>query len=233
MPPSGWRRGRQWVRREAPMTEAQWLACEDPMAMLGFLRGKASDRKLRLFAVRCCRRITHLLDPRGLTALTIAERFADGLASEEQLRGAEGLAEDAFNEFDHAKEYAAEAVMAACDREALEGSTWRAAYIAIHLRLYRPLLAGTNRLTQRKGCGWLRDMFNPYRPSALAPASLIPTVTWLAEGIYEDRGFDRLPILGDALEEAGCTDHDLLGHLRSPGPHVRGCWALDLVLGKG
>jgi hypothetical protein len=54
----------------------------------------------------------------------------------------------------------------------------------------------------------------------------------VAESIYEGRAFDRLPILADALEEAGCTDAYLLAHLRGPGPHVRGCWAVDLVLGK-
>jgi hypothetical protein len=54
----------------------------------------------------------------------------------------------------------------------------------------------------------------------------------LAASIYEQRAFDRLPVLADALEEAGCTDADILGHLRGPGPHVRGCWAVDLILGK-
>jgi hypothetical protein len=83
----------------------------------------------------------------------------------------------------------------------------------------------------------LRDVQgNPFRPVAVEPGWLAwndGTVVKLAQGIYEERAFDRSPILADALEEAGCTDADLLGHLRSPGPHVRGCWALDLVLGKG
>jgi hypothetical protein len=55
----------------------------------------------------------------------------------------------------------------------------------------------------------------------------------MAQAIYNERGFDRLPILGDALEDAGCTDRDILDHCRGPGPHVRGCWAVDLLLGKG
>ena len=55
----------------------------------------------------------------------------------------------------------------------------------------------------------------------------------LAQAIYEERDLRRLPVLADALEDAGCEDADLLGHLRGPGRHVRGCWALDLVLGKG
>jgi hypothetical protein len=72
----------------------------------------------------------------------------------------------------------------------------------------------------------------PFRPVTLRPAWLSATAKQLAVTIYEDRTFDRLPILADALEEAGCTDADVLAHCRGPGPHVRGCWALDLILGK-
>jgi hypothetical protein len=82
----------------------------------------------------------------------------------------------------------------------------------------------------------LRDVFgNPFRPAAVAPTWLAwhgETVPKLAQSVYDERAFERLPILADALEEAGCADAALLGHLRSPGPHARGCWALDLLLGK-
>jgi len=54
----------------------------------------------------------------------------------------------------------------------------------------------------------------------------------IAQAIYDERDFDRLPILADALEDAGCDNTDLLNHCRQPGDHVRGCWAVDLVLGK-
>lgn len=60
----------------------------------------------------------------------------------------------------------------------------------------------------------------------------IPAVVALAEAIYEDRAFDRLPTLADALEDAGCVNSDILKHCRGPGPHVRGCWVVDLILGK-
>jgi hypothetical protein len=83
---------------------------------------------------------------------------------------------------------------------------------------------------------FLRDLFgNPFRPLAINPAWLAwndGTVVKLAQSIYDDRAFDRLPILADALEDAGCNDAELLSHLRGPGPHVRGCWALDLILGR-
>ena len=85
-------------------------------------------------------------------------------------------------------------------------------------------------------CAILRDIFdNPPRPVAVAPAWLAwngGTVPRLAHAIYEEQAFERLPVLADALEEAGCTDPDLLGHCRQPGEHVRGCWGLDLLQGK-
>jgi hypothetical protein len=90
-------------------------------------------------------------------------------------------------------------------------------------------------------CGLLRDVFgNPFRPVTLDANGLTPAVRTLARAAYEDRALpsgelDRqcLAVLADALEEAGCTDVQLLGHLRGPGPHVRGCWPLDLLLAKG
>ena len=79
----------------------------------------------------------------------------------------------------------------------------------------------------------LRCIFgNPFRPVAFADAWRSETAVELATGIYEERAFDRLPILADALEEAGCDHADVLNHLRGPGPHARGCWVVDGVLGK-
>jgi hypothetical protein len=73
---------------------------------------------------------------------------------------------------------------------------------------------------------------NPFHPVALDPAWRTEAVVGLATGIYADRAFDRLPVLADALEDAGCADADVLGHCRGPGPHARGCWVVDLLLGK-
>jgi len=79
----------------------------------------------------------------------------------------------------------------------------------------------------------LRDIFgNPFRPAAIDPSWLTSTVVALARGIYEERAFDRMPILADALQDAGCDNEDVLGHCRGPEPHVRGCWVVDLLLGK-
>ena len=83
----------------------------------------------------------------------------------------------------------------------------------------------------------LHDLFGPlpFRSATLDPAWLAwqgGTILKLAQAIYQDRAFDSLPILADALEEAGCTKPDMLAHCREPGVHVRGCWVVDLILGK-
>ncbi|MBL8795184.1 MAG: hypothetical protein JNM56_14865 [Planctomycetia bacterium] len=79
----------------------------------------------------------------------------------------------------------------------------------------------------------LRDILgNPFRPVTVDPTWRTSTVVSLAQGIYDERAFDRLPILADALEDSGCTNADMLNHCRQPGEHVRGCWVLDLILSK-
>jgi hypothetical protein len=97
---------------------------------------------------------------------------------------------------------------------------------------------------ERGGAAWeqaeaayadvVRDIFgNPFRPVSLDPMWLTSTVVALARGIYEDRAFDRIPILADALQDAGCDNNDILNHCRDEKQvHVRGCWVVDLVLGK-
>jgi hypothetical protein len=81
-------------------------------------------------------------------------------------------------------------------------------------------------------CGLIRDLFNPFRAVTFDPHWLTSTTVALADTIYAERALDQLPILADALEDVGCDCANLLAHLRSDGPHVRGCWALDLMLGK-
>jgi hypothetical protein len=79
----------------------------------------------------------------------------------------------------------------------------------------------------------LHDLFgNPFRPVSIHPSWLTSTVVDLTEGIYSERAFDHMPILGDALQEAGCENEDLLKHCQSDGPHVKGCWVVDMILGK-
>jgi hypothetical protein len=233
------------------MTEMEWLACSDPQPMLEFVSGQAGDRKLRLFACACVRRVWHLLaDPRSRRAVEVAERYADGEADAEDLRlaviGAESMAESllaasaatAGQEAHTSAAFAAfnatmSAALAADYSAAGAGS---AAYHAATAAAV-PSAARVREAERSRQASLLREIFgNPVRPTPVVPAWLAwndGTVVKLAQAIYEERGFDRLPILADALEEAGCADADLLGHLRGSGPHVRGCWAVDLLLGKG
>jgi hypothetical protein len=86
---------------------------------------------------------------------------------------------------------------------------------------------------QRSQCSLLRDIFgNPVRATSIKGEWLTSDAVALASGIYRGKAFDRLPILADALQDAGCDSAEMLGHCRGPGPHVRGCWVVDLLLGK-
>jgi hypothetical protein len=81
--------------------------------------------------------------------------------------------------------------------------------------------------------GSLRDNFgSPFRPTTLDPDWLTPAVVQLAQTIYDERSFDRMPDLAGALEASGCTNEEILQHCGGPGPHVPGCWVVDLILGK-
>jgi hypothetical protein len=81
--------------------------------------------------------------------------------------------------------------------------------------------------------GLVRCIFgNPFDPATADPVWFTSTAVALAQGIYGDRAFDRMPILADALQDAGCEDEAVLDHCRGPGPHVRGCWVVDLLLRK-
>jgi hypothetical protein len=230
-------------REEMRVTEAEWLAATDSRPMLEFVGEDATDRKLRLFGVAVCRRIwSCLTDQRSRIAIEVAELYADGEADEHELenaRHAAGAAAGlgAFGGDDSWGRDAFAAGTAGPARAAAWAATWRgagtielsdaaatAAVTSWHLRT--PEFAAQADL--------LRCIFGPlpFRSITIQQACLSSEVVRSAGHIYVNRAFDRLPLLADALEDAGCTDTDLLGHLRGPGPHVRGCWAVDLVLGK-
>ncbi|MCE9530621.1 MAG: hypothetical protein K8T89_05755 [Planctomycetes bacterium] len=79
----------------------------------------------------------------------------------------------------------------------------------------------------------MREIFgNPFRPVTIDPRWQTSNVIDLATAIYTDRAFDRMPILADALMDAGCDNDEIIHHCRGDGPHVRGCWVVDLILGK-
>ena len=218
------------------MTEAEWLACEEPQAMLLFLASNGSGRKFRLFACACVRRIWALLhDARSRSAVEAAERFAEGLISRADVQRACAKALNVLMFQGMAANgdlHAPRAAYCAASREYVRDTSVE---VASALSLW-----GGDRVKVaelRAHCALLRDIFgSPFGPTPrIEPAWLADNdkaATHLAHGIYEELAFERMPILADALEDAGCAAADLLTHLRSPGPHVRGCWALDLILAR-
>jgi hypothetical protein len=228
------------------MTEADWNSCTEPRRMLEALResGEASERKLRLFTAACCRRIWHRLrDVRSREAVEVAERFADGLASGPELEEASTQAAPAYSNgplTDYAGRVAA---WVACSEDpalaALDAEDW-AARAAAGDEERSPAWLAAFTAEQRVHCQLLRCICGPvlFRPlPPVAPAVLAwngGTVGRLAAGVYEERDFTqgRLGVLADAAEEAGLEDAEILAHLRSPGPHARGCWGVDLLLGR-
>jgi hypothetical protein len=177
------------MTRAEDMNEEQWLACRTPGDLVAALHGLGliSDRKGRLLAVACCRRVWQPflgaqrravialglqrlgvplqqvgLDERSRNAVEVAERVAEGLATEEERQVAESAAQLAWFEIQ----------------------------------------------------------------------ALYDVVEDTDGAIYDERAFDRLPILADALEEAGCTNPEMLDHCRQPGAHARGCWVVDALPGR-
>jgi hypothetical protein len=233
------------------MTESEWWACQQPQVMLTFLRDsrKLSERKARLFAVACCRRIWHLLtDPRSREAVELTERFADGKIDREVLQRASVLAAAASVLADQdtlnprvARLHEAAGVAAWSCSAFLWGNTIAAAVAAV-------ALAGSKEQARQNGeaegatqAVLVRDIFGPWpfrgKPTIAEGVLAFDNgcVVKLAAGIYEGRDFSqqRLGVLADALEEAGVTDEVVLGHCRREGAaHVRGCWLVDLLLGK-
>ena len=307
------------------MNESAWLSSSDLTEMFSFLRGKVSDRKLRLFAVACCRavwagtpckqcrgegkvwdddsrlsifdnyrmdcpacrgsgRVGGLTDPRSRRAVEVAEKYADGLATKDDLSVADIEADgaDMANGGPYAQPFwAAEC----CTMDGPDAAT-----ALVESEINPPAVQAS----------LLRDIFNPFRPVHVrgsGPAAGLcfeadgapygigqphqciqfddGWLAWndgaipkMARAIYDERRFDDLPMLADALEDAGCTDAEILMHCRgmercwlcaatngsskdrcsvccvenglgkatgwrpSRGPHVRGCWLLDLILGK-
>jgi hypothetical protein len=235
------------------VTEQEWLACTDRQMMLDFLRGGgASGRKLRLFAVACCRRIFPLMpDSRSRQAVTTCELYADGLTSQRDLVAARAAAGAAVREWEVAPWSVERGKVVAAARAARDAArpTDQPAALGNDMRQAAEAAFTADvigRLARRMHvecvlpqCHLLRDIFNPFLRVTLSPACRTAQVVALAQAAYEQRELPsgaldtaRLAVLADALEEAGCTDADILGHLRGPGPHVRGCWVLDLLLGK-
>jgi hypothetical protein len=214
------------------MTEAEWLACDHPQEMLDRLRGCVSRRKERLCAAAWARAfVGHaaasttpwlvayqgwLADPRWLLLLDAAERFADGAIDQRALRAFRLESGGPYNLY-------------------LEATRVSHFSLAEAYRSLRGVQGEFAVPSDQEICDLIRDIIKPSPPPPPASSWLTwqdSTVSRIAQGIYDERAFDRLPILADALLDAGCDNEDILAHCRSEGPHVRGCWVIDLLLGK-
>jgi hypothetical protein len=226
------------------MDEARWRATQDLSAMLEFLGAGASRRKLRLFAVACARYVEArrwLFDERGFAAVVVAERFADGLASAQDMERAHGLARSrvvVWPERGHRP--GVREAAAASARDAARNLCGLVIDVAGDRvgwnRLDSAVVAARHAEVTAWMCRLIRDLFgNPFRPVFVDPLWTVRhdhAAGRLAADIYEGRTFEHLPILADALEDAGCSDPVVLDHCRQPAEHVRGCWLLDRLLGK-
>jgi len=225
------------------MTEAEWLECDDWALMQPHFGARATDRVLRLFACACCRTISHLFtEPSLIESVEVAERYADGLNSVAELRSARTnahsvreAAEIAIAQGAFAHEYPPSAVQFAADT--LEHwDMGHAAGVAYADAEWALLTAGGEECESilKLLSALIHDLFgNPFCAVRFDPAWRTDTALAIARQMYESREFGAAPILADALQDAGCDADDLLNHLRDPhAAHVRGCWALDLVLGK-
>jgi hypothetical protein len=185
------------------MTEVEWLECNDPTALLEFIEKQASDRKLLLLAVACKRT---MWKPRGkeAQAYNTLELVAD-------MPNPLWEFEASLDEFDR--------------YFGIGMSPWELAEV----RACGPRVA----LGKLHGPPLVRDIFgNPFRPVAFSPAWRTDTALTLAKQMYASRDFSSMPVLADALQDAGCDSPDILDHCRGPGPHVRGCFVVDLLFDK-
>jgi hypothetical protein len=228
--------------RPEEMTEHAWLTSTFSDEMLAFLRSKANGRKRRLLAVGCCRRVLDLMPEGSSTVVEVAEKLADGQATEEERLAAQTSAWNARYQGNSLSSrpagdcayWTVEAVSKFDAPTSWDNDT--AAWVAqtaaeprawVNGRLDDDILLAEQKVI----ADLVRCIFgNPFHPVTVDPAWLI--VTNKARIIYDERSFDQMPDLADALEAAGCTDEEVLAHCRQSGDHVRGCWVVDLLLGK-
>ena len=215
------------------MTEAEWLACDSPRVLLKHLGRQFSDRKLRLFACACCRRVWRYASDKRLAGIIDAiEQYANGEAAERDRLTAQKAAIAVGRGTDLPQNCIAGELLSAAQKTVLwkEPYPGELAYAAVGWGSNSHDLMEGERAAQGV---IVKEMFgNPFRPVIFSHSWHTETAVALARQMYESRDFGAMPILGDALQDAGCDNAEVLGHCRGSGPHVRGCWVVDLVLGK-
>jgi hypothetical protein len=198
------------------VTEEEWLGEYSPQKLVEFL-GDHQERKMRLLACAAVRRYFQLdwvEEPNQLDVkvIRVAEAFADGLATKDDLAFRRAMTDPGW-----------------LVRWLVESSARRAVSGVLPYKFSYPGWEGE----QLFSLALIRDIFgNPFRPVMFDPNWRTSTVATLARQMYESRDFSPMPVLADALQDAGCDHPDILAHCRGAGPHARGCWVVDGVLGK-
>lgn len=242
------------------MTEPEWLSTDSPARLFQHVKSRLSARKLQLLACGCCRLLDGLLTPEQRNALGVVERFADGLASEGEYQRAvdqfgRDLQERVINTPSGVAVSSPTNSPEAALCQALRAVVSAPADFGLGRAAEWVVVAGTRagggmtarREIGRRVCAVYHEVAgNPFRERVVAGPEWLAsgrraapwmlkvceTARSIALGVQAEQAFDRLPILADALEDDGCNDSELLEHVRFHSHHLRGCWALDLVLGK-
>jgi hypothetical protein len=207
--------------------EEGWLAATDPAVMLALLPARVSSRRCRLLACACVRKVWW--NPNGFgcqLAVDTAERMCDGPVPEDERNAAVATIRSGEAEASNAWSYLVAAAAATLHPSGID-----AADLALdNLDSFSWELF--DRSSHGECVALVRDIFgNPFRPT-FDPTWQTSTSLALARLIYDSRDFSAMPILADALQDAGCNNAEVLDHCREPGSHVRGCWVIDLILGK-
>ncbi len=208
------------------MTEAEWFVSPDPRPLLIFLEEKSSPRKARLYACAVGRSLwPYLGDERCCRVVEVAERYADDLAYGNELQEALSAAQDIV------QGWAGRVATCAGDRGAWQGA--RLAMVCLQRAQAEREGRELAKVVASRSRKILSCIFgNPFCPVTVDPSWLTSTVLELVRQMYDSRDFSAMPILADALQDAGCDNDNILNHCRSDGPHVRGCYVVDLLLGK-
>ncbi len=247
------------------MTEAEWLASEEPEPMLAAAQ-EISERKALLIGCGCCRTCaSEIVLDEFHRATELLERAADGLATDEEYFDAHRIANYALDlctgtaPWIPSRYKTSNSLAGAWAVRELAARNWDCVPRENSWDRYsRPkqtptILVAVTRAIANLECvgstpgtdvmhqpravrGIVRVIHdivgNPFRPVAFSPEWRTDTTIALARAMYESREFSAMPILADALQDAGCDNDEVLNHCREPGTHVRGCWVVDLVLGK-
>jgi hypothetical protein len=225
------------------MTEAEWLTVKLPTYMLRDYPGHWNERKGGLAKCACLRRAPQLLSHELLRDyLGVVERRIEGEACTEE-------GEHLWKAITRAMVVSGSAtdpnyMRCSLARELALNSTRNSVIYVLQAITHMVSLLHHHSYTSREyrsaesleesaQCTILREIFgNPFRPVVLNSTWCTTTAVSLAQHIYASRDFSAMPILADALQDAGCDSEEMLSHCRGEGPHVRGCWVVDLVLGK-